>query len=186
MANPAAVTGSQMVSLPIFEGDKGTGVISWCESLDRSQVQFQWTMEQTASVAVSRAGSKVAGWIRAQRMSGTTYDVWNTDAGLRTAIIKRFGPTVTALQSVHAVSDLKQRADESCADFMDRIRLAVDMLHYNVPAADKAAQPYQDSFARLVKAHFGAGLRPEIGKVVLGVTNPVSYTHLTLPTIYSV
>ena len=44
-------------------------------------------------------------------------------------------------------------------------------LHYNVPAADKAAQPYQDSFARLVKAHFGAGLRPEIGKVVLGVTN---------------
>ena len=34
----AAVTGSQMVSVPIFEGDKGTGVISWCESLDRSQV----------------------------------------------------------------------------------------------------------------------------------------------------
>ena len=59
---------------------------------------------------------------------------------------------------------------------MDRIRLAVDMLHYNVTAADKAAQPYQDSFARLVKAHFGAGLRPET----------VSYTHLTLPTIYSV
>ena len=76
-----------------------------------------------------------------------------------------------ALQSVHAVSDLKQRSDESCADFMDRIRLAVDMLHYNVTAADKAEQPYQDSFARLVKAHFGAGLRPEIGKVVLGVTN---------------
>ena len=45
------------------------------------------------------------------------------------------------------------------------------MLHYNVPDADKAAQPYQASFARLVKAHFGAGLRPEIGKVVLGVTN---------------
>ena len=45
------------------------------------------------------------------------------------------------------------------------------MLHYNVTAADKAAQPYQDSFARLVKAHFGAGLHPEIGKVVLGVTN---------------
>ena len=103
-------------------------------------------------------------------MSGTTYAVWDTAAGLRAAIIKRFGPTVTALQSVHAVSDLKQRADESCADFMDRIRLAVDMLHYNVPPADKTEQAYQDSFARLVKAHFGAGLRPEIGKVVLGVT----------------
>ena len=165
--NQAAVTGSQMVSVPIFEGDKGTGVISWCESLDRSQVQFQWTMEQTASVAVSRAGSKVSSWIQAQRMSGTTYAVWDTAAGLRAAIIKRFGPTVTALQSVHAVSDLKQRADESCADFMDRIRLAVDMLHYNVPPADKTEQAYQDSFARLVKAHFGAGLRPEIGKVVL-------------------
>ena len=139
----AAVTGSQMVAVPIFDGDKGTGVISWCESLDRSQIQFQWTMAQTASVAVSRAGSKVSSWIRAQRTSGTTYDVWDTNAGLRIAIIKRFGP-VTALQSVHAVSDLKQQADESCADFMDRIRLAVDMLHYNVPAADKAAQPYQD------------------------------------------
>ena len=93
---------------------------------------------------------------------------------------------------------------------MDRIKLAVDMLHYNVPAATKAAAPYQESFARLVKAHFGAGLRPDIGKVVLGVSTPpatmdafleaaeaiesemnrsskaVSYTHLTLPTIYSV
>ena len=161
-----------MVSVPIFEGDKGTGVISWCESLDRSQVQFQWTMAQNASVAVSRAGSKVSGWIRAQRLSRTTYDVWDTDAGLRAAIIKRFGPTVTALQSVHAVSDLKQRADESCVDFMDRIPLAVDMLHYNVLAADKTAQPYQDSFARLVKAHFGAGFRPEIGKVCLLYTSP--------------
>ena len=92
----AAVTGSQMVAVPIFDGDKGTGVISWCESLDRSQIQFQWTMAQTASVAVSRVGSKVSSWIRAQRMSGTTYDVWDMDAGLRIAIIKRFGPTVMA------------------------------------------------------------------------------------------
>ena len=48
--NQAAVAGSQMVSVPVFEGDKGTGVISWCDSLDRSQVQFQWTMEQTLSL----------------------------------------------------------------------------------------------------------------------------------------
>ena len=31
--------------------------------------------------------------------------------------------------------------------------------------------PTRILFARLVKAHFGTGLRPEIGKVVLGVTN---------------
>ena len=81
MAQPAAqaaVTAFQMVAVPILDGDIGTGVISWCEALDRSQVQFQWTMAQTASVAVSRAGSKVSSWIRAQRMSGTTYDVWGT------------------------------------------------------------------------------------------------------------
>ena len=104
MAEPqAAVTGSQMVSVPIFEGDKGTGVISWCESLDRSQVQFQWTMAQTASVTVSRAGPKVASWIRAQRMSGTTYNVWNTDAGLRTAIIKTVSYTHLTLPTIYSV-----------------------------------------------------------------------------------
>ena len=53
MAQQPAVTGSQMVSVPIFEGDKGTGVISWCESLDRSQVQFQWTMAQTCLLYTS-------------------------------------------------------------------------------------------------------------------------------------
>ena len=145
----------------IRDREKGLSIISWCESIDRAKVQFNWTEVQAASVATSRAGTKVSTWLRGARLSGTTYTNWSDgNNNLREALIKRFGPTVTALQSVHAVSDLKQRADESCADFMDRIKLAVDMLHYNVPAATKTAAPYQESFARLVKAHFGAGLRP--------------------------
>ena len=173
MAEPAVITGSQLACIPVYSGEKGLSIISWCESIDRAKVQFNWSEVQAASVATSRAGTKVSTWLRGARLSGTTYTNWSDgNNNLRGALIKRFGPTVTALQSVHAVSDLKQRADESCADFMDRIKLAVDMLHYNVPAATKAAAPYQESFARLVKAHFGAGLRPDIGKVVLGVSTP--------------
>ena len=70
-----------------------------------------------------------------------------------------------------AISDLKQRAGESVGSFLDRVKISVDMLHYNVPEANRN-QAYREAYTRLVIAQFGSGLHEEIREKVFGVANP--------------
>ena len=51
---------------------------------------------------------------------------------------------------------------------MDRVLLAVDRMHLAVTEADKAQAGYRRVFTSSSLMHFGAGVRPEIGKVILG------------------
>ena len=51
---------------------------------------------------------------------------------------------------------------------MDRVLLAVDRMHFSVTAQDKTQPGYQRVFTSSTLMHFGAGVRPEIGKVILG------------------
>ena len=55
---------------------------------------------------------------------------------------------------------------------MDRVLLAVDRMHFNVTEANKAEQGYRRVFISLVLMHFGAGVKNDIGKVILGQANP--------------
>ena len=84
----------------------------------------------------------------------------------------RFGPKHTSATAILAVSELKQSATESCADFMDRVLLAVDRTHYNLTPAQKRADGYQEVFTSAAIMHFGAGVRPDIGKVILAQAAP--------------
>ena len=52
-----------------------------------------------------------------------------------------------------AIADLKQRNAENAAAFMDRVKIAVDMLNYSVPEADRNAAFHQ-GYARMVVAQF--------------------------------
>ena len=56
-----------------------------------------------------------------------------------------------------AIVDLKQRNTENAAAFMDRVKIAVDMLNYNVPEANRNAE-FCQGYARMVVAQFGGGL----------------------------
>ena len=83
-------------------------------------------------------------WIRGQKAQGITYGVWATPnpavAGahyLRRSFMTRFGPKYTASGAVSAISDLRQRPNESAAAFMDRVQIAVDMMNYSVEEADR-------------------------------------------------
>ena len=69
---------------------------------------------------------------------------------------------------MNAVSDLKQRSRESCAQFLDRVVLAVTKQNFNVGEADKQTELYKAVFDAAIISHFGAGLRDDISKVVLG------------------
>ena len=61
----------------------------------------------------------------------------------------RFGPRYTASGAIAAISDLKQRTGESVATFLDRVQIGVDMLHYNVPEAERT-DAYRANYTRLV------------------------------------
>ena len=84
----------------------------------------------------------------------------------------RFGPRYTASTAVHAVSNLQQGPKESCASFLDQVVLAVDKTTFNVSAETKALDGYKDMLTSSILAHFGAGLRDSIGKVVLSAPVP--------------
>ena len=55
---------------------------------------------------------------------------------------------------------------------MDRVLLAVDRTHYNLTPAQKKADGYQQVFTSAAIMHFGAGVRPDIGKVILAQAVP--------------
>ena len=165
---PAQVRPQQVANIPLFDGERGESFTNWLETLENTRDAYDWPVDSLVGVAKTRGGPRIAEWLRGQRLQGTTYLLWGTDAGLRKALQGRFGPKFTSATAVHAVSDLKQRGTESCADFMDRVLLAVDRMHFAVTEADKAQAGYQRVFTSSSLMHFGAGVRPEIGKVILG------------------
>jgi hypothetical protein len=185
------VTANQLAAIPLFDGKKGLEALSWAESVDRAQAQFNWSEEQTASAAIIRGHTSMANWIRAERAANIEYTRWAVPADvlgadnqplnpqpddrppvLRARFLNRFGPVYTAAGACSALTALKQKPQESCADYMDRVKLTIDMVNYNVPAAQRNNQAYRDNFERLVVNHFGSGLAESIKRVVWGVPVP--------------
>ena len=70
-----------------------------------------------------------------------------------------------------AISDLKQRSRETVGGFMDRVKIVVDMLHYNVQEADRNAA-FRAGYTPLVIAQFGGGVSEDIRERVFGVADP--------------
>ena len=162
----------QLANIPLFDGERGEGFVNWVETLENARDAYDWPEDSLVGVAKSRGGPKIAEWLRGKRLQGTTFAVWGTNAGLKKALMSRFGPKHTSATAILAVSELKQRSSESCADFMDRVLLAVDRTHYNLTPAQKQVDGYQQVFTSAAIMHFGAGVRPDIGKVILAQATP--------------
>ena len=79
----------------------------------------------------------------------------------------RFGPRYTNSTAVMAISNLTQKGDESCAEFLDRVVVAVDQMHYNVTAEQKRTPGYEATRTKNIISLFGAGRHESISKVVL-------------------
>ena len=175
MPDPAPagqVRPQQIANIPLFDGERGEGFVNSVETLENARDAYDWPIDSLVGVAKSRGGPKIVEWLRGKRLQGTTYQVWGTDAGLKSALMKRFGPKHTSATAILAVSELKQRHNESCADFMDRVLLAVDRTHYNLTPVQKQADGYQQVFTSAAIMHFGAGVRSDIGKVILAQADP--------------
>ena len=114
----------------------------------------------------------VAEWDRGNRLRGQVRDQWGGAGGFRAALYGRFGPKYTSATAVNAVADLKMKSKEYCASFLDRVVLAVDKQHFNVTAAQKREAGYRAVAEASIMSHFGAGLRDDIKRIVLGAANP--------------
>ena len=169
---PVVPRPQQLANIPLFDGERGEGFINWLEALENAKDAYGWVDDHLVGVAKARGGPKIAEWLRGLRLQGVNHTVWLTDAGLRAALKKRFGPKYTSATAVHSVSDLKQRNSESCASFLDRVLLAVDRMHFNVTDAQKQEAGYRRVFISSVLMHFGAGVKTDIGKVILGRAVP--------------
>ena len=69
---------------------------------------------------------------------------------------KRFGPKFTAATAVNIVSDLKQKSQESCAQFLYRVVLALNRQHINIPEIQKTTVIYSSVFDASIFSHFSA------------------------------
>jgi len=157
----------------IITGNQGLDGLVYVEAIDRAKDQFGWTQIQTARAAVTRGGNAVANWIRGEKAAGVVFTAWREDnmVNMRPAFLTRFGPKYTTGGAVAAIADLKQRSGETVGGFLDRVKIAVDMLHYNVEEANRD-QAFRDGYARLVIAQFGSGVNSEIRQQIFGVPNP--------------
>ena len=170
MAEP--VTPSQLSALPTFDGERGEGFVNWLERLEVAQTTYRWTEDSLVQVAKAKGGAKVAEWDRGNRLRGQVRERWAGAQGFRQALYNRFGPKYTSATAVNAVADLKMKPKESCATFLDRVVLAVDKQHFNVTAEQKREAGYRAVAEAAIMSHFGAGLREDIKKTVLGAANP--------------
>ena len=62
--------------------------------------------------------------------------------------------------------DLKQRSGETVGGFLDRVKIAVDMLHYNIAEAQRDDGFWQ-GYQRLVIAQFGSGVNDDIREQII-------------------
>ena len=170
MANKA-VKPDQLTALPTFDGERGKGFTNWLECLENANDTYQWPPNSLIQVVKAKGGPRVAEWDRGNRLRGRNPAVWAGDAGYRAALVLRFGPKYTSATAVNAVADLKQRHRESCAAFLDRVILAVDKQHFNLTPAQKQEDGYRLVYDATIMSHFGAGLKDDIIKVILGAAN---------------
>ena len=89
---PGPVRPQQIANIPLFDGERGEGFVNWVETLENARDAYDWDIDSLVGVAKSRGGPKIVEWLRGMRLQGTTYQVWGTDAGLKKALMSRFGP----------------------------------------------------------------------------------------------
>ena len=166
----AAINGSQVNALRIFEAKEDDDVDLWIANVEQCQAEFGWTDEQTAEVAKLRMGGDAAQWIRTLALGTDPFECWGPRAanaanniaasiGFRQALINRFRVTSNQITATDAIVHLKQEVNEAGDAFFDRVVLAVDKLHYGLTAAQRQEAGFRTQTNNLRLALFNAGLR---------------------------
>ena len=171
MANQPA-SGSQLNSLPKFEGKEGLEVRNFLEAAENARGQFNWGHDTTIAAVIYRMTGPAQDWIRGKKMMGATYEGAAGWRDLKTQMLERFSPVITSATAVDAVKDLRQHHDETVSEFHDRIIHALDRKNHTYTPVQKTEDAYLAAFRADLVTFFLGGLRESISKKVMGVPEP--------------
>ena len=174
--------GSQMSQVPTYDGEPGQACLTWTKRVTKVQSMVGWDETQTLNLAEIKLDGAAARWLRQRELRDDYPTTWNDRPavaggaagrkGLKSLIESRFGKTQTSGTAVEAVSDLKQKPDESVESFFDRVALAMDEKNHDEPEANKKTANYIRQYNRDVRTFLLAGIKPEYKMRVIGIQNP--------------
>ena len=180
----AGVTGSQLNSIPQFDGATDSDVEVLTDNIDAAIITYAWEEHQACGAAKSRLTGLAAKWLRSQGKMARVWNAWNDVAavagppavaaaeGFKTALKTRFLEMINEIGATNAVVDLKQKPSENVDDFYDRCVLAMDRKNQALPIAQRQGPNYQVQLLNDVYTWFGAGLKEEIRAMCLGGPAP--------------
>ena len=159
-AEGRTVQGSQISSIPIFDGSPGTDGEAWIRLVDRAKDQFGWSSRQTAQTARNRLTGDARLFVDNNEIEGLRgLDDWDEgDENLRAMLVDKFGFTYSAATAAHALEDLKQSTGETVDQFYERVRLAVSKFLADMEKTGAHQATYANMFQRLTFTHFKGGI----------------------------
>ena len=172
-------TGGQVQTIPEFHGREGLETLEWVRFITSAARQYKWSPETTAAVAKSRFRTYAARWYRAQLGNDDEDNIclqWDGPQGLKKAILKRFHPPITLQMAAEAISELKQRGDESVNQFHDRCSVAVGQLFDKnelfTPQFTRGCVEFLSIKKHVISVLFTAGIPNEVRRGIFGVKDP--------------
>lgn len=156
----AVVQGSQLASIPTFDGSATTDGEAWIRMVDRAMEQFGWTSRQTAQAVRNKMTGEARLFVDNQEDEGLPgTNTWNEGGdNLRKMLLDKYGFTYSAATAAHALEDLKQSTNETVDQFYERTRFAVSKFLSDMDKDGPHRETYQSMFRRLTFTHFKGGM----------------------------
>ena len=158
----AGVSGSQIATVPTFDGDEGHKSELWCMGLTDAMTQFAWTELEAVKTAERKLTGPAQSWYYRMRcIKNQPYATWTGDEGLRAAMLKRFYPGRLARTVAADLTNLKQRSTETVSQFQDRCFIVCDR-KFSATPEEKALPTYEARVNKEVYFYMVAGIKKEI------------------------
>lgn len=155
------VQGGQIAAIPTFDGVSAAEAEKWIRMVDRYKQNFGWTSKQTAATVRNKLTGEASLFVDNNEDEGVgNCQEWDEHAnGLRAMLLAKFGLTLSATTTSHALDDLQQGPTEMVDPFYERVRYAVTKFLTGFgrrTVAEKAS--YSNTYGRLVYNFFKAGI----------------------------
>ena len=167
----AAPKGTELLAIPQYPGH-GIDPEMWLDLVDRAGTTYNWDDGRKSGAACLRMSEKALVWVDAQKKLNNVLETkpWND---FKKAFLERFKPKDNALKGTEAVMDLRQKSNESVAEYYDRVCLAVETKNQTgFTAENRTKDWYKTCRSNDIYTFMCAGLDPKIRQIIMGSAQP--------------